>query len=236
MTTVDQVMAELKKKGSEKYRLTFLRHGAPDDLFGVSIADLKTIAKKIKGNQSLALALYETGNSDAMYLAGLVADGSQMTKKQLDSWARQATWHMISEFTVPAVACESPFARELALKWIESKKEQIASGGWCTYSGIVATRRDDELDLAEIKQLIDRIVKSIDTAPNHVRYTMNSFIISVGSYVPPLLKTAKTAARTIGAVEVDLGDTACKVPLATEYIERIEKMGRVGRKRKTIRC
>ena len=84
METVEEVMTALEKKGSEQTRKTFARHGAPEAMFGVKVADMKTIAKKIKGNQELALGLYETGNSDAMYLAGMVADGSQMTKKQLD--------------------------------------------------------------------------------------------------------------------------------------------------------
>ena len=47
---------------------------------------------------------------------------------------------------------------------------------------------------------------------------------------------AKAAAKKIGKVEVDMGDTACKVPLATEYIAKVEKMGRVGKKRKTMKC
>ena len=84
MNTVDQVITELKNKGDEQTRKTYARHGAPTDTFGVKIADLKTIAKKIKGNQSLACELYESGNADAMYLAGMVADGSQMSKKQLE--------------------------------------------------------------------------------------------------------------------------------------------------------
>ena len=236
MQTVDQVMQELKKKGSAQTRKTFARHGVSGDVYGFKVADLKVIAKKIKGNQALACELYETGNADAMYLAGLVADGSQMTKKQLQSWVKGATWSMQSEYTVPWVATESPHARDLAIKWINSKQEAIASSGWNTYAGIVATKPDEELDLAEIKQLLERVVNKIDAAPNRVRYTMNGFVIAVGAYVKPLLKRAKAAAKKIGAVKVDVGDTACKVPLASAYIEKIETMGRIGKKRKTIKC
>jgi 3-methyladenine DNA glycosylase AlkD len=205
-------------------------------MFGVKVADLKVIAKKIKGNQTLACELYETGNSDAMYLAGIVADGSQMSKRQLESWVKGATWGMQSEYTVPWVATESPYARDLAMKWISSKKESIASSGWNTYAGNVAMKPDEELDLAEITQLLDRVINEIDAAPNRVRYTMNGFVIAVGAYVKPLLKQAKAAAKKIGAVKVDVGDTACKVPLASAYIEKIETAGRVGKKRKTIKC
>jgi 3-methyladenine DNA glycosylase AlkD len=236
MKTVDQVLVELKKHGSEQTRKTLARHGAPSGTIGVKVADLKLIAKKIKGNQSLAYELYETGNADAMYLAGIVADGSQMSKKQLEAWAQRATWHMLSEYTVPSVAAESPHARDLAMKWIRSKKELIASSGWCTYAGIVATRADEELDLAEIEELLNQVAAQIHSAPNKVRYTMNGFVISVGAYVKPLLAKAKKVATAIGTVSVDMGDTACKVPLALSYIEKIEAAGRVGKKRKTMKC
>ena len=65
---------------------------------------------------------------------------------------------------------------------------------------------------------------------------MNAFVIAVGTYVRSLLAHAKAAAKQIGEVYVDVGDTACKVPLATAYIEKCEAAGKVGKKRKTIRC
>jgi 3-methyladenine DNA glycosylase AlkD len=238
MATVKSLMKELKSLGQEQTRKMYAKHGMADDRsVGVRIADLKKIAKTIKGDQALARDLYDTGNLDAMYLAGMVADGSQMTKKQLNGWARaSAGMSMISEYTVPWVAVESPHSRDLALKWIGAKQEHVASAGWCTYSGILATQADLDLDLGEIRGLLKTVVNKIDTAPNRVRYTMNGFVIAVGAYVAPLLKPAKNAAAKLGVVSVDMGGTACKVPLATGYIEKIEGMGRVGKKRKTLRC
>jgi 3-methyladenine DNA glycosylase AlkD len=238
MPNVTSIMAALKKKGSEKTRNVYARHGmAGKPMFGVSIADLKVIAKAIKGQQALACELYETGNLDAMYLAGMVADGSQMTTAQLTAWAEGAAGlQMISEYTVPWVAVENAQGRELAMRWIASTKEHVATSGWTTYSGLLATKDDAELDLAEIEGLLNTVVKGIGGAQNRVRHTMNGFVIAVGSYVKPLLKLAKSAAKQIGDVSVDVGDTACKVPLATANIQKIEASGRVGKKRKTIRC
>jgi 3-methyladenine DNA glycosylase AlkD len=238
MPTVTSIMADLKKKGSEKTRKTYARHGmGTKPMFGVTVADLKVIAKTIKGQQALACELYETGNLDAMYLAGMVADGAQMTKEQLNAWAEGAAGlRMISEYTVPWVAVESAHARELAMQWIKSKKEHVASSGWSTHAGLVATKVDEALDLAEIENLLGAVVKGIKTAQNRVRYTMNGFVIAVGTYVKPLLKQAKASAQQIGTVSVDMGDTACNIPLATAYIQKVEASGRVGQKRKTVRC
>jgi len=236
MPTVQQVMKQLEAKGNEQTRKTFQRHGAGDDLYGVRVADMKVIAKGIKGEQDLACALYDTGNQDAMYLAGMVADGRQMTKAQLDKWARAATWQMISEYTVPWVAAESPHGRALALKWVDAKREHVAAAGWNTYAGLVTTRPDDELDLDEIRGLLERIEREIDAAPDRVRYCMNGFVIAVGAYVTPLGSRAKATAKALGRVAVDMHGTACKVPVALDYIAKIEEAGKAGKKRKSIRC
>lgn len=236
MNTVEEVMAELEKKGSEQTRKIYAKHNAKCDMFGVKVADMKVIAKKIKGEQELAIDLYDTGNGDAMYLAGMVADGTQMTKKQLEAWAKQANWQMISEYTVAWVASESKHARSLANKWIKSKKESIAASGWSTYAGIVTTIDDEDLDLDELTALLEQVESTIDDAPNRVRYTMNGFVIAVGSYVKPLNKLAKKLAKKLGKVAVDMNGTACKVPEALAYIEKVEGAGKAFKKRKTIRC
>lgn len=234
--STSKIMEELAQLGSEQTRKTFRNHGAPESMFGVKVGDLKPIAKRLKGQQATALELYDSGNSDAMYLAGMIADGAQMTAKQLDAWARDASWHMISEYTVPGVAAMHPKATSIATKWMKSKQAHIASCGWATYSLWVGVTPDDDLDLDEIRSLLDSVKRSIDDAPNRVRYCMNGFVISVGSYVTPLLKEAQDVARHIGPVQVDVGNTACKVPLATEYIDKIVNMGRVGQKRKSTKC
>jgi 3-methyladenine DNA glycosylase AlkD len=233
---VADVMAELKRLGSEQQRKTYRNHGARGEMFGVKVGDLKVVAKKIKGDQGTALDLYKTRNLDAMYLAGLVADGAKMSRKDLNAWAKAASWSMISEYTVPWVAAESPFGRELALEWMESSEHSVACAGWNTYAGLAAIKPDAELDLKEIEELMERVVKEVHQAPNRVRYCMNNFVIAVGTSVKPLLARAKAAAKRIGKVDVDMGGTACKVPGALETIAKVESMGRIGTKRKTVKC
>jgi 3-methyladenine DNA glycosylase AlkD len=238
MPTVESVVANLRSKASEKTRAILIRHGSDADrTLGVSVADMKAIAKGLKGQQELALKIYATGFLEAMYLAGMVANGAKMSKKELEGWAKGAHgMQMIAEYTVPWVAVESAHGRELAIEWIGSKTEHIATSGWCTYSGLVATNADDALDLAEIEGLLKKISTDIHKAPNRARHTMNNFVICVGSYVKPLNAQAKAAAKKYGAVEVDMGETACKVPDATAYIAKVEGMSRQGVKKKTIRC
>jgi hypothetical protein len=122
------------------------------------------------------------------------------------------------------------------MKWIDSKKENIASAGWSTLGNVLALKDGKDLDLAAIKKLLDRIIKDIHKAANRVRYTMNGFVIATGCYVKPLQKEAVSAAQKIGEVYVDMDGTACQVPSAVEYIRKVEARGAIGRKKKTVKC
>jgi len=136
--TKDEVMHELSRFGNEQTKKVFTRHGAREPFYGVKVGDLKTLVKKIKTDHKLALALYQTGNSDAMYMAGLIADENLVTKEELWDWAKKAYWYMLSEYTVAWLAAESRYGWELALEWIESAEEGIASAGWSTLSNLVS--------------------------------------------------------------------------------------------------
>ncbi len=236
MMTVDEVLNELAGYGNEGTKKVFVKHGAKEPFFGVKVQDLKKIQKKVKKHHELSLALYATGNSDAMYLAGLIADEDKITKNELNDWVKKAYWYMISEYTVPWVASESKFGFELGLEWITSKKEGIAAAGWSTLASYASITPDEALDIDTYNSLLDDIEKNIHNAQNRVRYAMNGFVITVGSAVNSLNEKATNVAKTIGKVSVDMGGTACKVPLAEEYIKKIVDRGNLGKKRKTSRC
>ena len=234
---VSTIMQTLKSFSSEQTKKIHIQHGAPaETTFGVKVGDLKTIVKKIKKNHELAIELYDTGNTDAMYLAGLIGDENKMTKNDLNRWAKNATWNMHSEYTVPFVAAESPFGWQIALDWIASKEEKIATAGWNTLSLVMSYIPDEQLDKKQIENLLKRIQKEIHGAENRIKYTMNGFVISVGTYIPSLLEKAKKTADAIGKIKVEMGVTVCKIPFALDYILKIEQKGMVGKKRKTTRC
>lgn len=231
-----EAMRQLRAMGNERTRATLRRHGAPEDIFGVKIGDMKKIAKEIKVDQDLAEELFATGNGDAMYLAGLIADPRLVKAAVLKRWARSCKWALVSEYAVAGVAADSPHGWRLGLEWIEARSENVASTGWSTLLGVISTRPDQDLDPGKIVSLLVRIEKTIHRSPNRVRYAMNGFVIAVGCYVTSLSERARATAREIGKVEVDMGDTSCKVPFAPEYIDKVVKMGRLGKKRKTARC
>jgi 3-methyladenine DNA glycosylase AlkD len=236
LMTAKEVVEELRTLGAESIKKVLRNHGVQEPFFGVKIGDMKKIQKRIKIDYQLALDLYETGNYDAMYLAGLVADDARMTKKDLNHWVKKANGGALASATVPWVAAGSNHGYELALEWIESVKENVAAAGWATLSSLVALKRDDELDLAGLERLLRRVRETIHKQPDSVRSAMNGFLIALGTYVQGLSDLAAQAAAKVGQVSVDMGNTACKVPDALEYIRKARDQGAIGKKRKTVKC
>lgn len=225
-------MLELEKNGSEQTKKVLSKHGAKEPFFGVKVDFLKKLQKKIKTNHNLALQLYATGNSDAMYFAAMIADSKIMKESDIQKWAKDAYWYYLSEHAVVVVASENVDRFSMALNWIDKKEENLASSGWATLSAIISKKPNEELDLSIIKNLLKRVESEIHKSQNRIKYTMNGFVIAVGSFIPELTEIALKIANKIGKVEVYMGETSCKVPMATDYINKIISMDKIGKKRK----
>ncbi len=234
--TTEEILTELEKYGDEKTKNTYKTLGAKEPLFGVKVQDLKKILKKTKKNHELSLKLFASGNYDAMYLAGLMADEKKITSQQLELWVSQAYFSYLSEYTVPWITAETKHGFELGLKWIQSDIESTSAAGWGTLAYYAAVSEDEKLDTQVYIKLLEIVEKEIHVAQNRVRYAMNGFVIAVGTYVESLTDKSKEVAKKIGTVTVDVGGTSCKVPLANDYIDKVIAKGRIGIKRKIARC
>lgn len=234
--TLQEVMDYLESKGSEQSRKIYGRHGAPKNLFGVKVGDMKPIEKKERNNHELAKQLFATGNGDAQYLAGLIADPNKFSADELVQWAKAATWYMVSEYAVAWNLAEHPDCIAIATRWIHSDDPELQVVGWAGYSGYLGTKRSVDHDVEAVKALLGKVEAEIQDAENRVRYNMNGFVIAAGGAYPELTEPCKELGDRIGVVQVDLGQTACKVPSIRPYIENMEKRGRIGKKKAKAKC
>ena len=138
--TYEEIMQKLKELGSEQTKRIYQNHGVKEPYFGVKIGDLKKLVKYVKKDHELAMKLFDSGNHDAMYLAGLSVNPKLLSKEALQDWVKKAYWYMAAEYTVAQVAAESDYALELAREWIKSE-EMIAVSGWSTYSNYISITR-----------------------------------------------------------------------------------------------
>jgi hypothetical protein len=166
----------------------------------------------------------------------MIADPALMTPGDLQRWVANAYAGALSGTTVPSVAAEGPHGRAMALKWIDAPDARVAAAGWATWSALISITDDQNLDLAELRRLLNRVQQTIHEAPDMVRYQMNGFVIAVGSFVAPLTQDAINIAEKIGPVSADLGDNNCQVPFAPAYIRKVQQRGSIGRKRKRAMC
>lgn len=233
---LNEIMEELKALGTERTKKTYLNNGAREPVFGVSISAMKPIFKKIKYNQPLAEQLYATGNYDAMYLAGMIAEPKKMTEEDFDRWIEGAYFYMISDYIVAVTLAETDIAFTVADRFIDSKDELTMSAGWSCYDWLLGSRKDSEFDKDKLLSMLYRVRDTIHNQPNRTKYAMNNFIMSVGISYLPLHEEAKKIAVEVGKVEVFMGKTQCKTNVAAEYIQNAADKGKLGFKRKHVRC
>jgi len=216
--TLAETVRELEKAGSAQTRKTYTRHGAPEPMFGVSFATLKALTKRIDVDHELALALWDTGNFDAQNLAVKIVNPARMTPDDLDRWVRTSSWALMCGSYAAMLPAEGPHAAAKSVQWLNSQDEKERIAGW-TLLGQLAQRDATSPDAVFEKRLTE-IERTIHAAPNVERAIMNRTVIAIGCRNAALRKAALAAAKRIGQVEVDHGDTACKTPDAVEYIEK----------------
>lgn len=224
---LNEIMEELKSLGTERTKKTYMRNGAQEPVFGVTISAMKPIFKKIRFNQPLAEQLYATGNYDAMYLAGMIAEPKKMTEEDFNRWIEGAYFYMISDFIVAVTLAETDIAFTVADHWIDSGKELTMSAGWSCYNWLLGSRKDNEFTRDKLLTMLYRVRDTIHNQPNRTKNAMNNFIMTVGISYLPLHEEAMKIAQEVGKVE--------KNSAAVSIQNAVDK-GRIGFKRNNVRC
>lgn len=233
---LELVMQELEALGKERTKKIYLSNGAHEPVFGAATGAMKPIVKKIKINQPLAEELYATGNYDAMYFAGIIADPKAMTEADYDRWMDAAYFYMLSDFVVAVTLSESDIAQEVADKWIASGEELRMSAGWSCYCWLLGNRQDVEFSQSKISNMLDSVKNTIHNSPERTKSAMNNFLYTVGTSYLPLHEKAVETAKTIGTVEIQRDNKKSSFLNAYESIQKEVDKGRIGFKRKNVRC
>ncbi|WP_313468325.1 DNA alkylation repair protein [Carnobacterium sp.] len=232
----ETVMQELEALGKERTKKIYLSNGAHEPLFGVATGAMKPIAKKIKINQPLAEELYATGNYDAMYFAGIIADPRAMTESDFNRWIDAAYFYMLSDYVVAVTLAETDIAQDVADKWIASGQELKMSTGWSCYCWLLGNRPDNQFSKSKISNMLDIVKKEIHESPERTKAAMNNFLYTVGISFLPLNEKAIEVAREVGTVEVKRENKKSSLLNAHESIQKEKDRGRLGFKRKYVRC
>ena len=233
---LEEVMQELEALGKERTKKIYISNGAHEPLFGVATGAMKPIVKKIKIDQHLADELYATGNYDAMYFAGIIADPNGMTESDYDRWMDAAYFYMLSDYVVAVTLSESVIAQEVADKWIASDEELRMSAGWSCYCWLLGNRKDVEFSENKLANMLGMVKNIIHESPERAKSAMNNFIYTVGTSYIPLHEKALETAQEIGIVEIKRDNKKSSFLNAYESIQKEVDKGKIGFKRRHVRC
>jgi 3-methyladenine DNA glycosylase AlkD len=213
-----EILATLKKLGKPQTAAIYKRYSTGDNVCGVLTSEIAKLQKKIKVDHALALELWKTGNAEARMLALQVADPEKLTRADADGLLKDGPVRFVG-FYLSVLVGRSPIADKTMRAWMQSPDEFAREMGY----GILRARLKDDPDSisdADAEKVLATIEKKIHRSPNWARYAMNVAVIAIGVFKPALRQKAIAAARRIGKVEVDHGETYCKTPNAVSYLEK----------------
>ncbi len=215
---VQDLLQELELLGSEQTRKIYRKHGVFGEQYGVQYADMDRLAKRIKIDQVLAQALWDSGIHDARILATRIADPAQFDAALLHRWAAGLNNYVLCD-AMAGLAAKTAHTQTVMEDWMRSDEEWIGRTGWLMLANQVM---DENSPLTEeaLEAYLQTIEREIHGRKNRVRDAMNTALIAIGIRSPALHEKALAAGERIGKVEVDHGDTACKTPAAVPYIEK----------------
>ncbi len=195
---IDAILAELQDMGSETNRAGMARYGINvDNAFGVSVYELRKIAKRLGTDHALALALWTTGNHEARLLACFVDDPAVVTEAQMEAWARDFdSWDLCDQATTSLFDL-TPHAWTKAREWAARDEEWVRRGGFALMAGLaVHDKAASDQAFLKLLPLIERAAKD---ERNFVKKAVNWALRNIGKRNRALNAAAIVRAEKIRA-------------------------------------
>lgn len=215
--TLDATLVQLAALGNEKVRAQSIRHGAGDNQYGVRLGDIRTVAKGIKTDHELALALWATGNVDARLLATLVIRPQKLSVDELDAMVRSIVCAQEADWLTSYVIRQHPDKETLRQRWLASADPWAARAGWALTAERVA-QSPAGLDLAA---LLDRIEAELRDAAPAAQWTMNTTLAEIGIHFPEQRSRAIAIGEALGVYRNYPVSKGCTSPFAPIWINEI---------------
>jgi 3-methyladenine DNA glycosylase AlkD len=220
--TLKETLTQLEALGTDKMRAQNKKNGAGEHQFGVRLGDIRTLAKKIKKNHELAMALWETGNIDARLLATLLIKPKTLSADEMDRMVRSVTFVQVADWLNAYVVKHHPDKENLRQGWMATDDPMAARAGWSlTTEGVVKSPKG--LDLPA---LLDRIESEMGSAAPEVQWTMNCCLAEIGIHFPDHRKRALAIGETLGVYRDYPVSKGCTSPFAPIWInEMVSRQG-----------
>lgn len=220
--TLDDTLAQLAALGNAKVRAQNARHGAGDNQFGVQLGAIRKLAKTIGTDHGLAMALWQTGNIDARFLAVLLIEPATLSADEMDRMVRSLTFSRVADWLNTYVVKQHPDKETLRQGWMTADDPMAARAGWSLTSERVV-KSPEGLDLPA---LLDRIESEMGDADPLVQWTMNFVLAHIGIHAPEHRKRALAIGEALGVYRDYPVSKGCTSPFAPIWInEMVRRQG-----------
>ena len=175
------------------------RYGiATADAFGVSVYELRRVAKELGRDHELALALWATGNHEARLLASMVDDPAQVTADQMEAWAAEFdSWDVCDQVT-SNLFDKTPFAYDKVREWSAARDEWVKRAAFATAAALAV--QDKKAADEPFLEMLELCRREAGDDRNYVKKAVNWALRNIGK------RDLRLHAAAIATAEAILAD------------------------------
>jgi len=196
----NQIIKKLKLMSNKKNVDGMARYGInPKNNLGISIYQLRPLAKEIGKNHQLSLNLWGSGIHDARLLAVFIDEPEKVTEDQMDSWANDFDSWDVCDQACTSLFDLTPLAWDKIFEWSKRDEEFVKRGAFSLIAGLSV--HDKKADDKKFEQLILLIKKNSTDERNYVKKAVNWALRNIGKRNIYLNKRAIETAREIQKID-----------------------------------
>jgi 3-methyladenine DNA glycosylase AlkD len=190
------VLAELQRLANPKNVAGMARFGiVGKNVLGISVAQLRIVAKQSGRDQTLAEALWASGLFEARILAAFVAEPAKVTRKQAIAWAKDFENWADCDGVCLHLFRKTSFAHELAETWSHRREELVKRAGFTLMATLAVHDKASGDDV--FRAYLDRVLAESTDERHNVKKGVNWALRQIGKRNPALNREAIRTAMQI---------------------------------------
>ncbi len=197
---IGEILAELERLGNPANVAGMRRYKVcGDKAFGVVMPELRAMAKRVKRDQALAEALWNTGYHEARILASLVGDPAAITEQTMDRWAAGIDSWAVCDALCGNLFHKTPLAWRKAVEWSRRKEEFVRRAGYVLITQLAV--HDKKASDKSLLKFLPHLKRGATDERNFVRKAVNWALRQIGKRSPALHEAAIRTAEEIRALD-----------------------------------
>lgn len=194
----EEVFSLLEAWGTESRRKANAKKNAGENQFGVAIGNLKTLAKKLEINHSLAMELWKSENVDARLLATMIMDENELDSKEIMEMLESLNYLVLIDEFVNNVIVKTSYFDKLHIELINSDKESCIRAGWNIIILKIINQNTLDIDFDSILKIIENNLKD---SPRGIQESMNRCLCEIGIHFPKYTEKCIDIGERLGRLD-----------------------------------